>query len=583
LDKLTIPSRHDLPLRLGDFPTLSDALDYAAEGETGLSFYDARSRLTQTLSYHDLSRRARALARRLLALGLSRGDRVAAIAETHPEFVVTFFACQYAGLVPVPLPISLNLGGRDAYVVRLRGLLRDARVAMVTAPQDFLPVVEEACKDLSGLRVFASDSLEALPEGDVTLVPSRPDELAYLQFTSGSTSFPRGVEITQNAAMSNLRGIVRTGLEIRRGDRAASWLPFYHDMGLVGFLLGPMVSQVSADYIRTRDFAVRPLSWLRLISQNRATIAFGPSIAFHLCRKRLRPRTLEELDLSSWRIAGVGAEMIRPGALDDFATAFEPAGFDRRAFLPCFGLAEATLAVTFSPVGGGMACDPVDTDVLADTGVAQLAGPNTRSVTEIVNCGRVLPDHEVRICDENGEQVDVRVTGRVLLRGPSVMRGYFENAEETAATLSDDGWLDTGDLGYLTEDGLFITGRVKDLIIINGRNIWPQDLEHIAEQQPAVRIGDASAFAVSRSEGGETAVLVVQCRLSDEGERALLMSAVRSAVYEHFGLQCVVELVPPGTLPRTSSGKLARGEAKQDFLRRSKWGELEATVGGANA
>lgn len=573
-----ISPRHDLPTRLGDFSTLADALDYAALGTAGFSFHDARARLQTTLSYREVRERARALARRLMTLGLSRGDRVAAIAETDPEFTIIFFACQYAGLVPVALPISLNMGGRRAYVEQLQGLLREARPALATAPEELLPFLREATEDMPWVPTYANEALEALPDGDVELLPSQPDEIAYLQFTSGSTSFPRGVVIRQDAAMSNLQGVVRTGLEIRAGDRAASWLPFYHDMGLVGFMLGPVVSQVSVDYLRTRDFAIRPLSWLRLISRNRVTIAFGPPVAYHLCRQRLRPKVIEELDLSSWRIAGVGAEMIRPGILDDFADALEPAGFDRRAFLPCYGLAESTLAVAFSPVGGGMKRESVDTDVLAESGVAVLAGPESQSVSEVVNCGRVLPDHEIQIWDENGQELAQRVTGRVLLRGPSVMEGYFNNSVATSAVLDEDGWLDTGDLGYLTDDGLFITGRVKDLIIINGRNIWPQDLEHLAEQESAVRVGDASAFAVTREDGGDMAVLVLQCRLVDPEEREGIVTRTKAAVYEHFGLHCIVELVARGTLPKTSSGKLSRAEARRDFIHRTQWGKLEPAV-----
>ena len=579
METLTLPSRHDLPTRLADFPTLADALDYAAQGATGLSFHDARGRLQTSLSYREVRQRARALARRLLALGLSRGDRVAAIAETNPEFAVLFFACQYAGLVPVALPISLNMGGHRAYVQQLQALLREARPALAAASGEILPFLREATEDTPWVPTYASEALEALPDRDVELVPTQPDEIAYLQFTSGSTSDPRGVVIRQSAAMSNLRRVVRTGLEIRPGDRAVSWLPFYHDMGLVGFMLGPVVSQVSVDYLRARDFAIRPLSWLRLISRNRATIAFGPPVAYQLCRQRLRPSTLEELDLSSWRIAGVGAEMIRPGTLNDFARALEPTGFDRRAFLPCYGLAESTLAVAFSPVGEGMKCESVDTDILAETGAAALADAHTESVTGIVNCGHVLPDHEIRIRDENGQELGPRVTGRVLLRGPSVMDGYLDDPAATSTVLDEDGWLDTGDLGYLTDDGLFITGRVKDLIIINGRNIWPQDLEHLAEQETAVRVGDASAFGVTHAEGGDTAVLVVQCRLTDPDEREGIVTRIQAAVYEHFGLHCMVDLVSRGTLPKTSSGKLSRAKARRDFLCRTQWGQLEAAVG----
>jgi len=576
VERLT--THRSLPARLADFPTLADALDYAARGETGLSFYNASGELTATLPYRELRERALSLGRRLIASGLSRGDRIAAVAETDPDFAVLFFACQYAGLIPVPLPISLTLGGRRAYVDQLRGLLQGARPALATAPEALLPFLRDATKDVSGLPTHSTEELAALPDGEVELRPSGPDEIAYLQFTSGSTRFPRGVVVNQRNVMANLRGITRTGLRIQEGDRAASWLAFYHDMGLVGFLLGPVVSQVSVDYLRTRDFAVRPLSWLRLISQNRATIAFGSSIAFHLCTRRVKEEDLEALDLSCWRVAGVGAEMIRARTLHEFARALEPAGFDPGAFLPCYGLAEATLAATFSPTGAGVDSEVVDTDTLAD-GVADLAGPETRSVTEIVNCGVELPGHELKICDDSGEEVEERVVGRVLIRGASIMEGYFQEPEETAEVLDEDGWLDTGDLGFFTDDGLFVTGRMKDLIIINGRNIWPQDVEYVVEQIEGVRIGDASAFGVTSPQGEEVGVVVLQCRLSDRDARQRLIETVRRSVYEHHGLRCLVDLVPPGTLPHTSSGKLSRVEAKEDFLSRINWHDVQALAG----
>jgi len=349
-------------------------------------------------------------------------------------------------------------------------------------------------------------------------------------------------------------------------------------MGLVGFLLGPVVSQLSVDYLRTRDFAVRPVQWLKLISRNRGTIAFGPPIAYQLCDQRLRAADIEELDLSSWRIAGVGAEMIRLAPLESFSNSLKSARFDPRAFLPCYGLAESSLAVAFAPVDGGVLAELVDADVLSDEGVAVPARPDAREVREVVNCGRVLPEHEVIIRDETGAGLGYRRTGRVTVRGPSVMSGYFDDPESTKEVLTEDGWLETGDLGYMTEEGLFVTGRSKDLIIINGRNIWPQDLEYLAEQRDQVRIGDSSAFAVSDPDGMETAVLVVQCRVSDEAEREKLMSQIQSSVYASFGVHCLVDLVPPRTLPKTSSGKLSRDAARRGFLERVVWDESLAVA-----
>lgn len=581
LEIVSSPSNHDLPQRLADFATLSEALDYAATGATGFDFYDSRGRLREAMPYRDLRSRARALARKLLGTGLSRGDRIAAVAETDPEFAVLFFACQYAGLIPVALPISLNLGGHAEYVEQLRRLLLGSRPALAVAPTDLLPFLEEAAEGLPWLSARSVHDLDALPEVDVELHPTEPEEVAYLQFTSGSTRFPRGVVITEAAAMSNLHGIVQRGLAVRPGDRAVSWLPFYHDMGLVGCLLGPVVSQVSVDYLRTRDFAIRPVQWLKLISRNRATIAFGPPIAYQLCDQRLRDDDIEELDLSSWRIAGVGAEMIRLAPLERFADSLKPAKFDRRAFLPCYGLAESTLAVAFSPLDRGVIAERVDADALSDEGMAVPAEPDAGRVREVVNCGQILSGHEVIIRDETGADLGYRRTGRVTVRGPSVMSGYFEDAESTKEVLTEDGWLETGDLGYLTEEGLFVTGRSKDLIIINGRNIWPQDLEYLAEQQPQVRIGDASAFGASDPDGVENAVLVVQCRISDVEERALLVSRIQSAVYASFGVHCLVDMVPPRTLPKTSSGKLSRDAARRGFLERVVWDAVAEVAGKA--
>lgn len=576
LDIVRTPSRHDLPTRLGDFSSLAEALDYAATGETGFNFYDSRGRLKDAIPYHELRKRARALARKLLGLGLSRGDRIAAIAETDSDFAVVFFAGQYSGLVPIALPISLNLGGHEAYVRQLRGLLEASRPSIAVASSELLPFLQEAVEEAPWIPTYDVDELGALPDADIELQASRHDEVAYLQFTSGSTSFPRGVVIDQATAMANLRGIVTNGLEVRGGDRCVSWLPFYHDMGLVGFLLGPVVSQVSVDYMRTRDFALRPLTWLRLISQNRGTIAFGPPISYQLCEQRLRPEAAAELDLSSWRIAGVGAEMIRPAALHRFTEALEAAQFNGNAFLPCYGLAESTLAVAFSPLAAGVRFESINAEVMASSGVAVLAGTETESVSAIVNCGDMLPGHDVIICDETGAELGYRQTGRIRLRGPSVMSGYFEDPDATREVLNEDGWLETGDLGYMTEDGLFVTGRTKDLIIINGRNIWPQDLEHIAEEFAQVRVGDSSAFSVTEPEGGELAVLVVQCRIADVEARDTLVASIQGAVYANFGLHCYVEMVPPRTLPKTSSGKLSRAEAKRGFLARAGWSPLEA-------
>ncbi len=560
------------PQRPADFDTLIDALDYAALGETGCNFYDAKGRLCAALGYAELRHRAQSAARRLLGLGLQRGERVALIADTDAAFIVLFFACRYAGLVPFAMPVPVHIGSHDIYVAQLRGLLQTGAASVAISPPAFFSYLHEATKALRDVSwVGTPQQLHALPESAAALQPGNSKEVAYLQFTSGSTRSPRGVVITEQAIMTNLRGIVGEGLKVRAGDRCASWLPFYHDMGLVGFVLGPVVSQLSVDYLRTRDFAVRPLQWLRLISRNRCTITFSPPSGFELCARRIRTADLADLDLGSWRVAGVGAEMIRPAALENFADRLAPVGFDAKAFLPCYGLAESSLAASFSRLGGGLDVMPVDALAMADRGLAVRVQTDHRKTNYIVNCGKGLPGHRVAVVDEAGKPLAEMRVGHVLLKGPSLMSAYFNDAQATAEVLTGDGWLDSGDLGYMFEGELYLTGRAKDIIIVNGRNIRAQDLEELAEGEAEIRVGDASAFGLDEPDGQPDAVLVVECRTQDMARREALIARLKRRVYEGFGLRCEVELVAAHTLPRTSSGKLSRVAAREGFIERRDW------------
>lgn len=474
------------------------------------------------------------------------------------------------GLIPFAMPVPVNLGSHAVYVQQLRGMLEAGQASAAVANVDYINFLEEAAEGSQQLRwVGTPEQLGKFPVPDVALPPNHPDEIAYLQFTSGSTRVPRGVIITERALMSNLQGIVRHGLEIHAGDRCASWLPFYHDMGLVGMVMAPMVAQVSVDYLATRDFAIRPLQWLRLISRNRATVAFSQPFGLKLCTLRVRDSDLEDLDLSSWRAAGVGAEMIRPDTLRNFAEKFAPAGFDARAFLPCYGLAESTLAVTFSQVGQGFQSLRVDAGTLVDRKMAIRLQADGRKYSEFVNCGRALPEHTVKVVDDAGQLLpDLRV-GSVLVQGSSIMTGYFNNPEDTRKTLQPGNWLDTGDLGFLFDGDLYVTGRRTDVIIVNGRNIRAQDIEELAEQQPEVRTREASAFGITDANDATTIVLVIECRLTSVTDRQSLTSRLQRLVYMAFGVNCLVELVPPHTLPRTSSGKLSRFAARQGFIQRT--------------
>ena len=577
------PAANNLPQKVADFTTLADALDYAAQGETGYNFYNGSAKLYAKLPYQELREQSQALARRLIGLGISRGSRVAMVADTQPDFMRLFFACQYSGLIPVPLPASIHLGGRDAYVSQLERLLAICQAEIAMAPDDFLPYLKDATAGLN-LRFSGSPKeFDDLPESDEPLRPPEPNDVAYLQYTSGSTRFPRGVMITQKAVLSNLFAILKYGIQIRPGDRAVSWLPYFHDMGLVGLVLAPMAAQMTVDYLNTRDFAMRPRLWLTLMSQNRGTLSFSPTFGYELAARRVREKEVANFDLSAWRIAGVGAEPIRTESLERFADLLAPSGFDRRSFVPCYGMAECALAVSFAPMGQGLDVDRVDSDTLAEEQKALPLHPNrdngTASVNTFTNCGAPLPGFDVEIRDDQGQVLPERDCGTLFVRGPSVMSGYFGDLKATREVLSPDGWLNTGDLAYRIGNSIVITGREKDLIIINGRNVWPQDLEYLAEKQPEVRTGDASAFSVPGSNGEERAVMMVQCRESDESKRADLQERLNSQIRQEFGIDCLIELVPRNTLPRTTSGKLSRSGARKEYLKRVAAKQLKAPEG----
>jgi fatty-acyl-CoA synthase len=569
----------ELPFRSGDFATLTEALDYAAQGETGSNFYTGRGSIYASLSYSDLREQAITLAHQLLGLDVQRGDRVALVAETNPDFIKFFYACQYAGLIPVALPASVKVGAHQAYVAQLKRLLEASDASIAVASEGYLPFLQEASESLSMCMVDMPDAFYELPADEHVLPEAKPEDISYLQYTSGSTRFPRGVVIKHETAMANLKAIIADGLKMNADDRMMSWLPFYHDMGLVGFVLVPMAAQISIDYLDTREFALRPRQWLALMTQTKATISFAPSFGYELCARRVRAADVESYDLSNWRVAGIGAEMIRPQTLEHFAEMMEPARFDRRAFLACYGMAECTLATSFSPLWTGFTTHHIDADHLSDHHEAVLLDEDDTHGRgrHFVNCGVPLPSFEVEI-REDDKVLDDWQSGVVYLRGPSVMSGYYNLPEETSHALCDDGWLNTGDIGYMVDGVLTITGRKKDLIIIHARNIWPQDLEHVAETQSEVRSGDAVAFSAPDAEGEEMCVLMVQCREQDPQKRNALVRRLTALLRMEMSLDCYVQLVPNRSLPRTSSGKLSRAKARLDFINAHNMEQLSAAA-----
>ena len=609
--KLTSTTNSALSFNTGNFGTLTQALDYAAAGETGFNFFTSRGDLQTVLPYTALRDDAAQLARGLVGAGLPRGARVVLVADTSPDFMRYFFACQYAGLIPVPLPLPVNLGGRDSYLRQLRRMTERAGARMAVAPAALVDYLREGLAGLDVPLVGAHADFDDLPAtGD--LRPFGPDDACYIQYSSGSTRLPRGVAISQRAATANCSAIIRHGLAVRRGDRCTSWLPLYHDMGLVGFCLAPILSQLSVDYIPTSDFARRPLSWLKVLSSTGGTLSFSPSFGYDLCVRRAAKMPLDDIDLSSWRVAGIGGDMIRADVLSQFADTFAETGFRATSFLASYGMAESTLAVSFAELDAGIRTDRTArarVEARKRNGIANghhgRNGHRHGNGIEIVNgganghanghangavnghrrerayvvCGRPLAGHRVEVRGADGSRLPDRQIGRIFVQGPSVMAGYFDDPKGTAEVLDGDGWLNTGDMGYLIDGDLVVTGRSKDLIILNGRNIWPQDVEWAVEQLPTVRTGDVAAFSLADDLVGEAVIVAVQCRVIDPEARRALQREISAVVRVSAGVDCNVVLVPPHGLPHTSSGKLSRTQARANYLA----GEYDAPAGTRHA
>ena len=557
------PSDCELPRIRAQFATFNDAIDYAAKSRKGLNFHDMRGQLERVYPYSEMRDDAISMAYRLVAAGIKPKDRVALIAETGPDFAALFCACVYVGAWPVPLPLPTTFGGKDSYIDQLAVQLQSSDPVVLIYPEE-IGDMASAAAERQGCSGISWQDFGKYEAPEVELQTPAPDDICYLQYSSGSTRFPTGVAVTHEALLHNLYGHA-VSMQLGENDRCISWLPWYHDMGLVGCFLSLVANQFSADLLKPDAFARRPLAWLDMISRNPGnTASYSPTFGYDICARRISSQTnvAERFDLSRWRIAGNGADMIRPDVMQNFVNAFSDAGFKASAFTPSYGLAEAVLAVTVMPPGEGIKVELVEEERLSGT-PRDLSRP--ARYRAIVNCGKPLPDMEVRITGETGEAREDHQIGKVWCRGPSVMHSYFRNPEATEDCLVD-GWLDTGDMGYTADGYLFIVGRAKDMIIINGKNHWPQDIEWAVEQLPGFNHGDIAAFALETENGEEAPAVLVHCRVSDPVERVKLREQIADKVRSVTGMSCVVELVPPRTLPRTSSGKLSRAKAKKLYL-----------------
>ena len=560
---LPTPTARGQAVRLADFATLSEALDYAAECGTGFNFFDGRGRLVAAMPYAELRARALEVARGLVPYA-RKNARIGICATTSPEFAVLFMACQYAGVVPAPLPLPVTLGGRSSYERQLQRMADTGDFHALFCPASMEPIISSALNDLK-VPVLTFAAAMELPRGE-RLRPFGPEDRCYIQYSSGSSSSPKGIVGTQLSVMSNCRAITQAGLQVREGDRATSWLPLYHDMGLIGFMIAPLSSQLSVDYLDPQDFTRRPITWLQLISDHRGTLSYSPTFGYELCSRRWRDD--RELDLASWRAAGIGGDMVRPEPLDEFADIFGAHGFEASAFVPSYGLAETTLAATFAPLGQGLRRHTIDMDRYERTGEAVEASELTQTDHRrtFVACGAPLPLHHIEVRDTTDAVLGERAVGRICLQGPSLSPGYFRNQVATKAAFTEDGWLDTGDLGYWLDGQIVVTGRSKDLILWHGRNIWPQDIEWAAQAAAPHRCGRAAAFSIGGAGDEKNIMLLLECRTRDPELLDEIHKAVTAAIRLEVGVPVHLQLVPRGSMIITSSGKLSRARVKEKFL-----------------
>lgn len=558
------PTKRAQKVVLSEFKTLTEGLDYAANSGTGYNYFTGKGDLKETLTYAEIRERAIDLAKRLVGFA-EKDARVGIAAVSTADFAVLFYACQYAGIIPAPVPLPVTLGGRTSYERQLQRLAETGDFHAMFTPSSMEPIMSAALND-QAIPVMTFEEVENLPKGD-TLRPHGPNDLSYIQYSSGSSSSPKGIIGTQKSVSANCKAITQHGLKITDDDRCTSWLPLYHDMGLIGFMIAPMMSQMTVDYIDPQDFTRRPITWLQLISDHGGTLSFSPTFGYELCVRRWRED--RELDLSSWRGAGIGGDMVRPEPLTEFSKLFGPMGFPEQSFTPSYGLAETTLAATFAPLGQGLKMDTIDMDRYERTGEAVEASDLTAKEHSrtFVACGPCLPDHEMEVRDFEDRVLGERRVGRICIKGPSVSPGYFRNEQATQASFSEDGWLDTGDLGYWNEKQIIVTGRFKDLILWHGRNIWPQDIEWAAQAAAPHRCGRACAFAAGGMGDEKQILLLLECRTRDPELLDEIEKAVSAAIRLEVGVPVKLVLVPRGTMIITSSGKLARARVKEKYLK----------------
>jgi 1-acyl-sn-glycerol-3-phosphate acyltransferase len=580
----------DIEHQIRTAETLTEVLRLRGRAEPDrvhIQIYEDDEQL-RTITFGELYERASAVAADLRQRGLEPGQTVAIMLPTCADFFFTFAGILFAGGIPVPIYPPFRADRIAEYATRQSNILRNAEARFLMTwrqaenlaklLQPRVPTLREV------LNVQKLDATTATAGSAVTdaKAPSdaarqwravehlshhaRGDEIAFLQYTSGSTGDPKGVVLTHANLLANIRSII-SGVHVQASDVCVSWLPLYHDMGLIGAWFVPICTGVRLVVMSPLAFLSRPERWLRAIERHRATISPAPNFAYELCVRKIADKDLQGLDLSSWRSAINGAEPVRAETLERFATRFAPYGFRRDALSPVYGLAEGSLAVSVPQMAAGYKVDRIDRAQFESEGRAvPVSATGGVAALEFVNAGKPLPSVEVRIADAEGRELGERRQGRLWFRGPAATSGYYHNEAATRELLRDENWLDSGDLAYEAEGDLYITGRAKDMIIKAGRNLYPHEVEEIAGRVKGVRTGCVVAFGAPDERTG-TERLVVAAELRDAAAAKRIEGEIASAVTAAMGMPPdVIALLPPQSIPKTSSGKLRRSETRRLFL-----------------
>jgi fatty-acyl-CoA synthase len=550
----------------GSAGSVADALRAVSTVEhVGYTFVQDDGRET----HRPFAELCRSVARRsgaLEAQGLRKGDAFALIVPDAREFVITFLAALARGMVPVPIYPPTSFARLQTYFDNAAAIVRRARALSVittSAVRSAIWSLVDAAPEIRAMVTVEELESSSAPPSEVLSVD--PEHPAFIQFTSGSTGNPKGVCVSHGSLTACARLIMFDGLHAEDTDKGLSWLPLFHDMGLVGFVVAPLFSGTSVVFLPTLSFIKRPHLWLELIDKHRATITFAPNFAYALLAKAFRDREPPGWDLSCLRVAGCGAEPISPQVMRDFGDSFARRNLRADALKPCYGMAEATLAISFTAIDRAWQSEIVDADALQREGRARpLAADDPAASVEFVSCGRPLPGQSLRILDEEGNALPERHLGEIEFRGPTMASGYVNDPEATAAVFVD-GAVRTGDLGYLADGEVFVTGRKKDVVIVKGRNYAPQLIEWVVDAAAGVRKGNVVAF--SRA-GAESEELVVVCEVrADCHDRDAVQREVNRRLGEELGLFAAdVVLLDAGQLSKTSSGKIQRRLTQEQYL-----------------